>query len=1082
MMKNLLTIFLVVVSYSVMAQGPITGKVTSSDDGSSLPGVNVLLKGTLLGSVTDLNGNYSIEAPTDATLVFSFIGFNTQEVQVAGRSVIDISMTADVKQLSEVVVTALGIERNRNELAYAAQQVSGDQISQTRNTNFVNSLSGKVSGLDVKQSNTMGGSTNVIIRGYKSITQNNQALFVIDGVPVSNANTNSTAQRMGQVGTDYGNAAADINPDNIASVNVLKGAAATALYGSRAANGVVMITTKKGRKNSFDVLVNSGVTWGKIDKSTFPTYQREYGGGYFDAFRSATFDDGTLPAVRFDDDASYGPKFDPTLMVYQWNALDPFSPNYHKATPWVAARNDPSTFYETAISSNQSISISAGGEKATVKFAYTRSDEKGVLPNSTLDKNMFNMATTYEVLPKLTVGATANYSRVVGVGRYGTGYQGLNPNQGFRQWWQTNVDIKELSEAYFRNRKNVTWNWANLDGTNPIYANNPYWNRYENYSNDARDHYFGYVTANYRITDWLDILGRVSVDATNDMQEERNAVGSVAIRYNYLGTLYSQSSMYTRFDMSFTESNYDLLLNFNKKITEDISLKGVLGSNMRRSRLNAVRNATNGGLVVPGLYSLSNSASALFSPIENYERIGVDGIFAEASLTYKDLINVDLSARNDKSTTLPAGNNSYFYYSAAGNFVFSNVINALWLSHGKLRVNYAEVGNDAPALSTTNVYDKPPAFGNLPIFLLPTTKANSDLKSERTKSLEAGIELEFLEGRLGFDFTAYQTRTFDQVIPVNITAATGYTSKWINSGEMENKGIEISAFLIPVKRPDFLWRMNLNFTANRNKVVSLYGEGDNKVLNYSLLSPQGGISLNAGVGQPYGIIRGTDFVYTNGQKTVGSNGYYLTTSRSDVIIGNPNPDWLGGINNIINYKNVTLSFLVDIRRGGDVWSLDQWYGEATGLYPNSAGLNELGVEKRAPVAEGGGILLPGVKEDGSPNDIRAENLNGDGLTPFGYAANDYAGAPRASAIYDGSYVKLRELTLTYSLPQNIIEKLRAFKSIDVSLVGRNLWIIKKKMKYSDPEDGLSSGNTNQGYQSGAYPMVRTYGFNVQFGF
>jgi TonB-linked SusC/RagA family outer membrane protein len=978
-------------------------------------------------------------------------------------------MSADVTQLSEVVVTALGIERNRNELAYAAQQVNGEEISQNRSVNFVNSLSGKVSGVDIKTNNTMGGSTNVVIRGYKSISGNNQALFVIDGIPVSNANTNTNAQRSGGVGTDFGNAAADINPDNIASVNVLKGAAATALYGSRAANGVVMITTKKGRKNSFELVVNSGITWGKIDKSTFAEYQNEYGGGYLgQTFTSRTYDDGTLRAVRFYDDASYGPKFDGNP-AYQWDALDKFSPNYRKARPWVAAKNDPSTFYETSVNSNQSVAIAAGTDKATFKLAYTRSDEKGALPNSTLDKDLFNFSTTYELSDKLTASAAANYSHIIGVGRYGTGYNGNNPNQQFRQWWQTNVDIKEQRDAYFRQRTNATWNW-NAAGTGPIYSDNPYWTRYENYSNDSRDHLFGYATLNYKVAPWFNILGRAGYDGTNDMQEERIAVGSAG------------QSQYSRYTRAFNERNYDLILNFDKNISSDISFKGLLGGNMRRSTFIDERATTNGGLYVPRLYSLSNTVSPMNPPVENYQRVGVDGIFANVNLGYKDLAFVELSARQDKSTTLPADDNTYLYYSAAGTFVFSNVIKAPWLSLGKLRANYAKVGNDATPLSVFDVYDKPTAIGSIPYFSLPNLKNNNELAPEYTNSYEAGIEAEFIDGRVGFDFTYYHASTFDQILSVTVTGATGFTGKWVNSGEMENKGVELSVFAVPLKTDNFSWTVNVNWTRNRNKVISLYGEGENAVKNYSIFSLQGGVSLNAAVGQPYGVIRGRDYVYTNGQKTVNAEGYYEVSGASNLIIGNPNPDWIGGINNTFKYNGLALSFLIDMRHGGDIFSLDRWYGDGTGLYPETAGLNANGVSTRAPLAEGGGVLLPGVNADGTPNTTYAENINGIGNTPFGYVANHEVGAPHKQYVYDGSYIKLRELALTYSLPDAILQNLKPFRGIDVSLIGRNLWIIDKNMDYSDPEEALSSGNANGGYQSGAYPMVKSYGFNVKLTF
>jgi len=1073
----------------------VTGKVTA-DDGSILPGVNISLKGTNRGTTTDSQGAYSIAVENNATLVFSFIGFQTMEAIVGNQTTINISLKNDVSQLQEVVVTALGQEKKRNELVYAAQQVTAEQITQTRNPNLMNALSGKVAGLDIKASNTMGGSTNVVIRGFKSITGNNQALWVIDGVPVSNANNNTTDQQTGRAGVDYGNAASDINPDNIASINVLKGAAATALYGSRASNGVIMVTTKKGKKNSFDVTVNSGVTWGKIDKSTFPTYQKEYGQGYVSTFKTADLGAGVGAVAPFDVDASYGPKFS-GQPVYQWDAIDKFSPNYKKQTPWVAAANGPASFYETAVTSNQSINISGGGDNSTFKIGFTRSDEKGVLPNSTLKKNLFNFGGSYDLTKKLSVSASINFSNVKGIGRYNTGYNGKNVNQGFRQWWPLSVDLAQQKEAYERNGQNVTWNWANIQGTNPIFADNLYYARNKNFSNDGRDHYQGSTAAVYKIADWVDVTARYSYDGTLDMQEERISVTSAAV------------PSYSRYDRSFHETNLDLLINFRKSFGKDLSFTGLLGSNMRRSKESSIRALTNGGLTVPNLYSLSNSVSAIEPPTEIVKQIGVDGIFANASFDYKNLINIDLAARRDKSTTLPTGSNTYFYPSVGANFVFSNLtaLKLDWLSHGKLRANYAEVGNDAPWGSIFDVYDKPTAIGTVPYFSLPNTKNNGQLKSERTKSYEFGIEASFLNDRLGFDVTAYKTSTLDQILPVNVTSATGYTARFINSGEMQNKGIEITANITPIKTDDFSWNLTVNYTRNRNKVVSLYGD----VTNIQIASLQGGVTLNAGLkvdpltnkvigGLPFGVIRGTNFTYLNGEKVVGANGIYKPTPGSNEVIGNPNPDWLGGLNNTLKYKSLALSFLIDVRKGGSIFSLDQWYGEGSGLYPITAGLNELGVPKRddvyqrdaagkyvlndakqkIQVANPGGVLFPGVQADGSVNTVRAENIDGTALSAYGYISN----APRAMYVYDASYVKLREASISYNLPSSIVNKLRAFKEISVAVIGRNLWIMHKNMEYSDPEDGLSSGTSNGagGYQSGAYPTTRSYGFNVKFRF
>lgn len=1070
-MKKLLLLSFLLVSVLVqqaMAQSrAVTGKVTDAATNQPLPGVSVLVKGTTVGTATGVDGSFTLNVPEGGTtLVFRYISYKTVERAIGNQSTFNVAMETDAKQLDEVVVTALGIERNRNELAYSAQEVSGEQLTRARNENVVNSLSGKVAGLDIRTNNTMGGSTNVIIRGYSSLTGNNQALFVIDGVPVSNANNNASGQSTGRGGADFGNAAADLNPDNIESVNVLKGAAATALYGSRAANGVIMITTKKGAKNALNIAVNSGVTWSNIDKTTYVRYQKEYGGGYFQGFRaSKDLGSGVAPVVRFQDDASYGPKFDPNLMVYQWDAIDPLHPNFGKTRPWVAAENDPTSFYETGVNSNQSIVVSGGGDKTTFNLGYTRNDIKGNLPNSTIDKDMFNFNASYEATERLTVSASGNYTRTVGMGRYGTGYSGNNPNQQFRQWWQTNVDLKEQEEAYFRNRQNITWNW-NSSNTGPIYSDNPYWTQFENYSNDSRDNIYGYATATYKITDWMSAMGRASFNTTNDFQEERVAVGSAGL------------SEYSNFRRDFNETNFDLMLNFNKDISEDLSFNGLLGSNLRRERASSISAETNGGLVVPRLYAISNSASPVNPPAEGFTRRGVDGIFANANFGFKETYFVELAARQDKSTTLPEGDNSYFYPAAGVNVLFSNLVETPWLSHGKLRVNYAEVGNDAPALSIYDVYDKPTGFGSTPIFSLPSTKNNPNLKPERSKSFEAGVEAEFFNNLFGFDFTWYKSNTIDQIMPVSQTAASGYTNRFVNAGEVENKGIEVTAFVTPIQNSDFTWTMNFNFARNRNEVISLYED----VQNLTLASFQGGVSLNAAIGQPYGVIRGNDFVYTNGQKTVGENGYYLRSQRSDLIIGDPNPDWTGGFNNNITYKGVSLGFLIDVRHGGDVFSLDQWYGEATGLYEHTAGLNAKGNPSRLPVSEGGGVLLPGVKEDGTPNDIYAENQDGDGMTPYGYAADNYAGAPRAMYVFDGSFVKLREVALSYALPESVIGNLGFVKGVDLQLIGRNLWIIHKNMEYSDPEEGLSSGNAGRGYQSGAYPAVKTYGFNVKLNF
>ncbi|QNL50843.1 SusC/RagA family TonB-linked outer membrane protein [Olivibacter sp. SDN3] len=1077
MKQKLLSFFFVcmVLIGSVYAQERrISGKVIAKDSGEPLPGVSVIVSGTTSGTTTDADGRYSLGVPANGeSLIFSYIGFVRESIEIEGQTQIDVELSQDAQALSEVVVTALGIERNRNELGYAAQEVRSEDIVRTRDNNFTSALSGKVAGLEVKQSGTMGGSTNVVMRGYKSVMFNNQALFVIDGTPINNETTNTSDQETGRGGYDYGNPAADINPDDIASINVLKGAAASALYGSRASNGVIMITTKKGKKNSSNITVNSGVNIGRIDKSTFPKYQKEYGAGYVNQYSEEGYpspdgnfwyntvfgNSGPALVTPFTEDASYGAAFDPNLMVYQWDAFDPASPTYGQATPWVAAKNDPSAFYKTAVNSMQSVTIDGGGDKTTYKVGYTRNDETGVLPNSKITKNMFNFSGSHDITDKLTVAANANFSKIDGLGRFGTGYDGRNPNQTFRQWWQTNVDIKDLENAYNREGKNITWNWANIDATNPIYSNNPYWERYENYQNDTRNRYFGNATLNWKPLEWLDVLGRVSFDGSNEFQEERLAIGGTTI------------PEYARFDQTYSEANYDLLLNFKKNITDDLSFTGLLGGNIRRNYLSSIRAQTNGGLSYEGLYSLSNSVNPIEAPVEIYERRGVDGVFANANFGYKETFFVEGSIRRDQSTTLPEGSNVYWYPSVAGNFLFSNLMkDSNWLSYGKFRVNYAEVGNDAPALSLLNVYTINTIFAGNPMASIATELRNANLRPERTKSFEIGAEMNFWDARVGFDATYYRATSFDQIIPVEVSATTGYQRRWVNAGSLRNEGVEVSAFVVPVRTNDFSWTLNLNFATVKSQMVELYEENT----NIQLGTFQGGISLNATLNQPYGTIRGQDYVYSDGQRVVGEDGYYLF-SEPNQVLGDIIPDWTGGIQNNFKYKDLSLSFLLDIKKGGSVFSLDQYYGMATGIYPETAGLNDLGNPVRTPVAQGGGVVLPGVKEDGTPNDIRVEAYD-NSVTPYGYANN-----PQAGFVYDASYVKLRELALTYALPNRWLANTQFFKGIDVSLVGRNLWILHKNVPYSDPEAGLAAGNL-QGVQSGAYPSVRNFGFNVRMRF
>jgi TonB-linked SusC/RagA family outer membrane protein len=1056
----------------------ISGKVTSSEDGSPLPGVNIVVKGTNRGTTTSADGSYKISGGSSSTLTFSFVGFQTQTINVVDRTTINVIMRTEVGSLEEVVVTALGISRGKKSLGYASQEVKGDQVNTAKESNFINSLSGKVSGVEIKRNNNIGSSSNIVIRGFKSLTGNNQALFVVDGVPIDNSNTTTNAVAQGAGGYDYGNAASDINPDDIESINILKGAASTALYGSRAANGVVIITTKTGRKNQgIGVTASVGYSVGSIDKSTFPEYQNQYGGGYGLYYEDPTGrflyrdingdgkDDLVVPTS---EDASWGAKFDPNLQVYDWRSFDPSSPLFGKSSPWVAAQNMPDKFFDNATTFNGSVGLEGGNENGTYRVSYTRFDQTGILPNSSIQKNSFAFSGTNNFTNKFTATTSINFTRQDAKGRYSNGYSD-NIMTSFRQWYQTNVDILDLKSAFERTGKNITWNWSDPSDLKPIYWDNPYWQRANNYETDWRNRIFGNVTLTYKFSDSFDVVGRVSMDTYTELQEDRIANGSI----NNNGT-----ARYSRFDRNFKELNYDLFANYTKNFSDNFSLKALIGVNIRHNVVSSVFASTQGGLVVPKLYSLSNTVSPISAPTETYAQIYQEGVFASASLGFMNDLFLEITARRDVSSTLPIANNTYYYPSVSASYIFSNKLSESLpaLSFGKLRVNYAEVGNTAPALSLFNTYAKPTnsngdvrdSFGGQTLFSTRTTLNNPNLKPERTKSVEAGLEMKFAKNRIGFDFSVYRTLSIDQILPVSISNSTGYNNKFVNAGTIENKGIELSAFAIPVQSKDLSWRIGVNYTMNRNKVVELF----DGVSNLQIGSFQGGVTLNASVGEPYGVLKGTDFVYNNGQKVVLPSGYYAQSDATS-IIGNVTPDWKMGITNTVNYKGLSLSFLIDIQKGGSLFSLDRFYGLATGLYADTTPLNDKGNPVRSSNSDGGGYVYPGVLADGTPNTKR---VTGENFGLFGYRRN-----PTSQFIYDASYVKLREVTITYKLPNGLFGGSQFIKGATLSVVGRNLWIISKNLPYADPEDGITSGNIS-GFQSGVYPSVREIGGSLKFSF
>ena len=717
----------------------------------------------------------------------------------------------------------------------------------------------------------------------------------------------------------------------------------------------------------------------------------------------------------------------------------------------------------------------------TFRLSYTNFDLKGNLPNQDQKRHTLSFNGTSQINEKLLASISLNFVKGNTTGRGSTGYGG-NQMANFRQWWQTNVDIESQREMFAKTGRNITWNGGDYhDPETPIFWDNPYWTRYKNFTTDERTRVYGNFALTYKPTDWLSIMGRVTADTYSELREERIAIGSVPSEFGI--NLADEASGYQRTDRNVSEYNYDLILTANKQLSTDFSLTGVLGMNIRKELFASIYASTQGGLAVPDLYSLSNSVSTVPIPVETDTEKEVYGFFGNANLGFKNMLYLDLTARNDVSSALPVDKNSYFYWSAATSFVFTEVGDISFLDFGKIRLNYAEVGNDTGPNRTTTAYTRNDNFGQAILFSYPTTVNNPELQNESLTSFEAGLELAAVDSRLRFDLGLYQQISGDQIVSVELSKSTGASFKWLNGGEIENRGIEVSLGYDIIKNANFNWNLTANWAKNVSEVNSL-PEG---IDNYQINSFQGGVSLNATVGQPYGVLRGTGYSYLNGQPIINASGYPVAIA--DQVIGNPNPDWTGGIMNTFTYKSLAFGFLVDMSQGGEVFSLDMHYGLGTGLPSETGGLNELGNpirdalvfnEPGNPAAgyasNSGGIIFPGVQADGSVNTVRARADYYGGAYYWGNATRQ----PNSMHIYDASFAKLREVTITYKLPKSLFGG-NVFQNASISAVGSNLWIINKNVPHADPESGLSAGN-GQGYLSGSYPTMRTYGFKLDLTF
>ncbi len=946
--------------------------------------------------------------------------------------------TARTQDIEGVVVTALGIKREKKALGYATQEVKGEVISDAGQTNALSALSGNVAGVQVTAPSSLGGSTRITMRGVSSVTGENRPLIIVDGVPLDNTNVNSIDTQRGAGGRDYGDATFDINPDDIESVTILKGGPAAALYGYRAGNGAIIYTTKSAKKGRTEVQLNTGVAFDQI--SIRPKLQRMYGGGGEPNLTPQVINGVTYYLPDYSYDESWGPKYDPTLMHLPWNAFDPeFAADYLKPVPWVAPANDVESFFKTGVAYTNNIAVSKSFENTNVRLSYTNTNMTGVVPNSSIKKDNFGVNITTKLSDKLKADAIVNFAHTEGFNRPEQGYGDNSVAQKFYQWGQRQLDYAKLKDYKLANGMQRSWNRTAWDDATPLYSDNPYWTVYENISQDSRDRFYGSAGLTYNFSSKVYLTGKVLGDTYSQDIDSRVAIGSAAL------------SEYNVSKRNRSEYNYEGILHYDDNFGE-LSLNSFAGFNIMNKKWDVLNGNSVGGLIIPGLYNLANSRETPSSSNASYH-LGVKSLFASVSLGYKNTLFVEATGRNDWFSML---NDDQFYPSVTGSFVFSNVLKADWLSFGKLRAGWSSIagGSDPYIRSTYASIDIP--FTGSPIYSMPSTANNPLIKPELKTTKEIGLEASFFKNRFGFDVTLYDVKSNDLIIPLPIDPANGYGFKRINAGEMRNKGIEAMVNITPVKNSNLTWDMSWNFTKNKNELVELQGD----LQNYILTNAPFRVQLAAQVGYAYGQILGTDFVYdANGNKVVNSNGTYKASAIKP--LGSILPDYNMGLRNTLRYKNLSLSFLFDMQEGGKYFSTSHMWGMYSGMLEETA----LGGNREA------GVILPGVKADGSPNDVVLDAADWGGSF---YSTVD------AQNVFDASYIKLRDVTIGYDLPKSIIGNY--LQGVRVSVFGRNLATWNLAWDGVDPENTAYGSGNIQGLEGGSLPSTRTFGFNVNFKF
>lgn len=1049
-----LSIFVCLSVFAGQAQVVLRGKVFDNANQPLVGAVVTLKSASNVATATGVDGDFSLKITQGfpVTLTVAYLGYKTQEVVVNTNKPIDVTLLEDAHVLNDVVVTALGITRDKKSLGYTTQQLSNEDLVKGEETNILNALSGKVAGVRITNSQGDMGSSRIIIRGETSIGGDNQPLFIVDGTPVDNSQLNK-----GGATRDFRNAVADLNPQDIESISVLKGPNAAALYGSRAAHGVVLITTKSGRgvHKGLGITVNSGFSFSKI--ATLPKFQNVFGQGASGLF---SYVDGKGGGVNDGVDESWGPEMNGQL-IPQFNSNG-------VAVPFIAHPDNVKDFFVTGTTFTNGVSIAGSDEKFDYRFGVNYQDQKGTVPNTQIKKTNFSINSNYQINKNIKVGVTANYIQtdVPNLPGGPSGNRAAGVMLDFL-WFGRQVDMKALKDNW-----DVSWNNS--------YFSNPYWKAYYNTVEQKRNRLIGDVHAEVHIVKGLDFKFRTGTDYYNDRRKYK-------IKYGTNGTPFGS---YAEDGYTVNENNTDAILTYKRDLTSDLNIDFLAGYNIRNKTYeNNYQKAPR--LAVPDLYTLTNSRDPLESS-NDYSKLRTYGVYGAAQLGYKGYAFLNLTARNDWSSTLPRSNRSYFYPSVNASLLLTEAldIKSSTLNYLKLRGGWSKVGHDTDPYNLVTVYNFESAFLGNPIQTSSKVKNNPNLKPELTHSTEFGFEAYLFNNRVHIDAAFYNTNSFNQILKIETSASSGYNYQLVNAGKINNKGFEIQLGVSPVKLKDFEWDVDLNYSQNKGEVKELDKEGLLK--NYTITS-SGTTQVLASVGQRYGTLYGSAYLRdTNGNIIVGENGLPRIDPTSKVL-GHYTPNWIGGISNTFRYKNLSLSVLIDASFGGKIYS----GSNRTGVY---SGVLESTLPGRN--AEHGGLYYYYANDNTSSSKIlsnsasspNGEKLYQDGIIVDGVTADGQKNTVVVSAqdyyksiyniseafTYDASFVKLREIQLTYVFNKSLIQKI-GLQGANISVVARNLAFLYKKVPNIDPEVALNTSN-GQGVESLSLPSTRTFGFNLSLQF